>query len=78
MPYRRSPHTWPRALPPDSLLGPLNPVRTYTIRNGKFGPAGSIVWEPGTDSQGRPVNDTNYDVKEVRTHVQWTQPTAGG
>lgn len=66
----------PRALPGGNPMVPLSPTRTYTIRNGKFDAAGNVVWEPGVDAQGNPINNTNYDFKEVRINVQWTQPSS--
>ena len=74
-----------RNLPSGHLMSSLTtPTRTYTIRNGKFlrtdppGPQkpGDIIWEPAVDDTGVPVSDTNYDFKEVRVNVNWTQPTS--
>ena len=68
-----------RDLPGGNLMSSLSsPTRTYTIRNGKFDAAGAIVWEPGLDARGQPINDTNYDFKEVRVNVTWQQPNSGG
>lgn|SRR3989338_769720 len=47
-------------------LDRFSPVRTYTVRNGKFQPDGTIDWATATDA--------DYDIKEVRVKVEWTPP----
>lgn len=62
-------------------LAPFHPVRQYVVRNGKFNATtGQLVWSPNAlgqvvnDEQGHPINDTNYNLKEVRARVDWTPP----
>jgi len=75
-------HTEPdfAAVAAGTPLAPFNPVRQYVVRNGKFNTTtGQVVWSvPGqvvNDEQGKPINDTNYHLKEVRVHVDWTPPS---
>ena len=66
------------ALPGNSGL-PTGATRRYTVRTGKFnGTTGAIIWGPGNDELGNPINDTNghYDIKEVTVTVHWDPPAA--
>lgn len=68
------------ALPVKNPLAQFNPTQKYLVRNGKFKADGTITWSPNTagqvqnDESGKPINDTNYDLKEVKVLVEWTPP----
>lgn len=72
-----------QALPAGNPLQPFAGTRTYRVRNGKFNPTtGAVTWSPNAqgqvqnDADGRPINDTNYDLKEVRILVHWDPPAS--
>lgn len=60
--------TYTVALPANNPLAKFGGTRTYTVRNGRFNPDGTIDWITATD--------TNYDIKEVTIRVTWTPPAA--
>lgn len=70
----------PVTLPAGNPLASFNPTQQYLVRNGKFKTDGTIAWSPDAaghvvnDEQGTPIDDTNYQLKEVTVQVQWTPP----
>ena len=68
-------------LPVNNPLTQFNPTRKYIVRNGKFKADGTITWSPNAtthqvmnDEQGNAINDTNYDLKEVKVRGEGTPP----